>query len=347
MPPGWAAGLVDRVRAGLARMHRGMAPPPVRVLEGVLGLLDLGALGALCALDIPDRLEGPTTAADLARSVDADPAMVQRVLTYAGARGWLRVDRRGRVSPTRTTAFLRRDHPGGWRAWVEFAAGPEVVAAVGRLAVEPRAADAFAAANGAPFFDWCLDHPDRHAAFDAAMAAGGRLHGLALAAALDWSGSSRVCDVGGGTGALLGCLLDREPHLQGVLVDLPAVVDRAPDRPRLEVVGTDAFVGLPEGCDSYLLVNVLHDWDDERAVTLLRNVERARAPGGRAVVVEGERRLLPLDSITARADLLMLALTAGGRERTTQEFARLAGEAGLRLERTIRLPTGDRAHVLC
>ena len=346
LPPPAAAAAADRIRAAVASLHRRMAPPPVQVLEGLLGMLDPAALGALCALDIPDKLDRRVTLADLAAAVDADPALVERLVAYAGARGWLRVDRRGSVAPNRTTRFLRHDHPGGWRAWVEFATGPEVLAAVGRLAVDPRADDAFVAANGASFFDWCLEHPERHAVFDAAMSAGGRLHGLVLAEALDWSASARVCDVGGGTGALLGCLLDRQAHLHGVLFDLPPVVDRASPHPRLEVHGGDAFVALPEGCDTYLLVNVLHDWDDERAAVLLRNVARARSDGGQAVVVEGQRHRPPLPTITARTDLLMLALAPGGRERTAAEFAQLADDAGLRLERTVGLPTGDHAHIL-
>jgi hypothetical protein len=119
-----------------------------------------------------------------------------------------RLDRRGRVRPTRVTAFLRSDHPGGRRAWVDFAGGQEIDAAVGALSADEEPTDAFAAVNGAPFFDWMAQHPERWSTFDRAMSAGGRMHALTLAAALDWSGDRRVCDVGGGTGELLSTLLD-------------------------------------------------------------------------------------------------------------------------------------------
>jgi hypothetical protein len=178
------------------------------------------------------------------------------------------------------------------------------------------------------------------------MAAGGRLHGLALAGAVDWSGVRRVCDVGGGTGALLGVLLDRHPHLRGVLFDLEPVVERAIDHERLDVVGGDAFVGLPEGCDLYLFANVVHDWDDDAVVRLLGRVVTAGGPGARALVVEGERQRRPIDDIALRTDLLMLALAPGGRERTTGELAALAAAAGLRVTSTARLASGDRAHTL-
>jgi hypothetical protein len=342
LPPAGATAVTERVRAAIAAVHRAMAPPPIRVLEGVFGLLDHVALSALCRLGIPDLLTGPTPTDELAAAAGAEPDVVERVIRYAAGRGWLRMDRRGRVRPNRTTRFLRSDHPGGWRAWVDFASGPEVMAAAAQLAADPSTADPFAAANGASFFDWYPAHPDRHAAFDAAMAAGGRMHGLVLADALDWSDIHQVCDVGGGTGALLRMLLNRQPHLHGVLFDLPEVAARAQRHGRLEVVGGDAFAGLPEGCDAYLFVNVIHDWDDVATVRLLQSVPDT----AQAIVVEGERRVRPVDNIALRTDLLMLALAPGGRERTTAEIGALAMEAGRALSSTVALASGDRAHVL-
>jgi hypothetical protein len=346
LPPGALAGAAERLRAAIAGLHRRLAPPPLRVLEGVLGLLDPVALGALCRLDIPDRLDRPVPLPRLAAATGAGEDVVERLIRYAAGRGWLRLDRRGRVHATPTTRFLRRDHPGGWRAWVDFACGPEVMAAAARLAADPATSDPFATANGASFFDWYSAHPDRHAAFDAAMAAGGRMHGLALVRAVDWSGVRRVCDVGGGNGAVLGVLLAQHAHLHGVLFDLDPVVARVTPRDRLTVVGGDAFAGLPEGCDLYLFVNVVHDWDDASVVRLLRGVTAAGGAEARALVVEGERRSRPVDGIALRTDLLMLTVAPGGRERSTDELRALVTAAGLRLTSTTRLASGDRAHLL-
>jgi SAM-dependent methyltransferase len=209
----------------------------------------------------------------------------------------------------------------------------------------PRVGDAFAAANGLPFFDWQTAHPDRHRAFDEAMAAGGRMHGLTLAAALDWSDRRRVCDVGGGNGALLRMLIEEQPHLEGVVVDLPAVVADVAPHPRLTVVAGDAFVELPGRCDTYLFVNVLHDWSDDDAVRLLTNAARSLPADGQVIVVEGERAERPRDGVAARTDLLMLLLTSGGRERTTPELAALASRGGLQHRHSATLASADRAHV--
>lgn len=351
LPPAWLAGLIIRLRGRVVRFLRVGDPPPVRILEGLQGVLDTAALVALCRLGVPERLSGRMDVEVLAGDLDVHPERLVRLVRYAAARGWVRLDRRGLVRPGPVITFLRADHPGGWRAWVEFMGGDEVLGAISRLEVGMHEdGDPFAAAVGAPFFSWMEQHPERHASFDAAMAAGGRLHGLVLARSLDWSTSRTVCDIGGGTGTLLATLLAAHPHLDGMLLELPEVAERTPARERLTVVGGDAFTEVPAGCDTYLLVNVLHDWSDDDATRLLAAVVRAMAdgdaPGSRAVIVEGRTDARARDEFTARTDLLMLALTAGGRERTGTQFAELGAAVGLRLERTVPLPSGSIAYVL-
>lgn len=321
-----------------------MAPPPVTILEGLFGLLDHRVLVALCEAGVPEALTGPRTVAELARRVDADPEVLERLLRFAATRGWVRIDRRGRVRPTKVTEFLRADHPGGWRSWVEFAGGAEVVAAVQALGVKPATGDAFAAANGAPFFEWMADHPDRWATFDGAMAAGAQMHALGLAAALDWAGTRTICDVGGGTGNLLATLLELLPGVEGTVLDLPPVIERATEHPRLTAVAGDAFEAVPTGFDTYLLVNVLHDWNDEAATRILGCVATAMEPGARLVVVDSERTTQPRADIATSADVLMAALTPGGKERDAAAFAALGHAVGLRLDHTARLVSGDVAH---
>lgn len=343
-PPGAATVVANRFRSTVGRLHAAMAPPPVRILEGLFGMLDHRVLVVLCEAGLPDALTGPTDITALAEELGVDEIMLERLLRFAATRRWVRIDRRGRVRPTRVTAFLRRDHPGGWRAWVDFAGGDEVVAAV--QAITPAAGrDCFAAVNGTSFFEWMADHPARWATFDAAMAAGGRMHALGLTAAVDWADTDTVCDVGGGTGDLLAALLDLVPHLQGTVLDLPDVVARAVDHPRMTTVGGDAFEAVPRGFDTYLLVNVLHDWNDADATRILGCVAKAAGSGSRVIVVDSEATTVPTDGMAVSADVLMAALTPGGRERDTETFRRLAASVGLHHDRSRRLASGDLAHI--
>lgn len=335
-----------RVRARLTRLAERMAPPPIAVLEALFGALDHRVLVELCRVGVPDRLTRRTTVGRLARELDVDAVRLERMMRFAAARGWVRIDRRGRVRPTRVTAFLRREHPGGWRAWVDFAGGDEVTAAIGALSVRADDVDTFASVNGAGFFDFVVQHPERGVVFDRAMAAGGRMHGLALAAAVDWSTTRTICDVGGGTGDLLASLLDVVPQATGVVVDLEPVVARAVRHVRMTAQPGDAFTAVPPEFDTYLLVNVLHDWSDDDAVRILRTIAAAVGPGGRVLVVEGDRPAVPHDRVATGVDVLMAALTDGGRERGPDEYGRLAERAGLRRVRSHRLASADWAHEL-
>lgn len=352
VPPAGVTRMVVLGRSLLARLYRASAPPPSRILEAALAGLEPAVLRALCHLDIPDRITRPVPVTELAARLDLDAGRLRRLLRFAHVQGWIRLDRRGNVRPTRCTAFLRRDHPGGWRAWATFAGGSEVTAALGHLAsaigVE---GDAFCSAHQQSFFAWAAGHPDARARFDAAMAAGGRMHGLLLARALDWSDRRRVCDVGGGDGTLLATLVAHHPHLDSVVLELPEVVERMPGHPQVAGVAGNAFVAVPGGFDTYLLVNVLHDWGDGDARRILTRVaEAARTPCAtpapvRVVVVESRARRRSVDDLTLSADTLMLALTPGGRERTMDELTALGRAAGLQQRRRVALPSGDVAVV--
>ncbi|MEZ5372349.1 MAG: methyltransferase [Microthrixaceae bacterium] len=119
---------------------------------------------------------------------------------------------------------------------------------------------------------------------------------------------------------------------------------RAVEHPRLRAVGGDAFESIPDGHDTYLLVNVLHDWGDDDCRRWFANLARAMGPDARLVVVEFERVDRPGPGMETRVDLLMAALTGGGKERSADEFAALAKPEGLALESTTPLVSGDLAH---
>jgi hypothetical protein len=321
-------------------------------MEAALAGLSPAVLATLCHLDVPDRVTAPVPVADLARILEVDPDRLERLLRFAHVHGWMRLDRNGEVHPTRVTAFLRRDHPGGWRAWAVFAAQPEVMRSLGAMPAALEVdGDAFLAANQQPFFPWMAAHPDAAARFDHAMAAGARLHGLLLARALDWSGRRRICDVGGGDGTLLATLIAHHPHLDTAVLELPEVVARTPVRAGVTAIAGDAFDAIPTGFDTYLLVNVVHDWDDRDAQRLLEQAVAAAGTSGattsavQVVVVESRARPRPVEDIALSADTLMLALTPGGRERTVEELTAIGRAAGLSCRRSLALASGDVAMV--
>jgi hypothetical protein len=162
----------------------------------------------------------------------------------------------------------------------------------------------------------------------------------AIVGAYDFSKLERIVDVGGGHGLLLAKILSANPHLRGVLHDLPSVVVGArvlrqkPISQRCEIIGGDFFKGVPGGADAYILKGIIHDWNDEAALKILRNCRRAILPDGTLLLVEAVLTRFA-ESTTALMDMLMMVLTSG-RERTESEFRSLLQEAGFSMLQVIR-----------
>jgi multifunctional cyclase/dehydratase/O-methyltransferase len=318
-----------------------MAPPAVRVLEGLFGIFDNRVLGLLVELQIPENLDEPRTSEQLAETTDSSPQALSRILRFAAGRGFIDEGPEGTYRPNEVTRVLRRDHPNSWTGWVEFAASEWHWAAWRHLdaTLDRDGVSGMETATGSKFFDYLSANPDASDVFDRAMEAGATMQGLALSSAFDWTGVTSVCDVGGGTGAALRVLLEHHPHLNGTLYDLPSVVAKAQPVAGLEVEGGDFFAAIPKGCDRYLLLAVVHDWDDEEATKILSNLCVAMPWDGRAFVVENVITGRARGDFTESSDLLMLVL-GSGRERTQDDYIALFERAGLSLRKAHHLPTG-------
>ncbi len=354
VPSGRTTRIANAFRRRVAGLHRRAAPPPVRILEAMLAQLDGFALRALVELGVPDALDRRVEMEDLAMAVGADPADLERLIRYCAARRFVRLDRKGRVRESGVTRALRSDTSVPWKGWVGFAGSDWFGAALRALpeGVQKGSSSAFEAAHGTDFFTYVTEtRPDAGVAFDEAMSAGATLQAIGLARSLDWSGITSVCDVGGGTGAALEVLQQYHPHLDVTLFDLAAVIGRARLTPKATAPGRrilergDFFTAVPPGRDRYLLLAVVHDWDDAQARHILANVRSVLGPEGRAVVVENVASEQPTDDFAAASDLLMLAL-ASGRERTDSEYRSLFESAGLSVVDDHLLPTGSRAYEL-
>jgi hypothetical protein len=164
--------------------------------------------------------------------------------------------------------------------------------------------------------------------------------------AYDFGRHTTLVDVGGGRGALLAAILTRYPAVRGLVFDLPHVVAESPPlleaagvAERCQVVGGSFFEGVPQGADAYLLKTVLHDWDNEHAVRILRACRQASKTGGALVIVEWD--LGPRN--TARdakfSDLEML-VGNGGLERSLDQYSALLTRCGFHLERSSKTSIG-------
>jgi len=204
---------------------------------------------------------------------------------------------------------------------------------------------AFGAESG---FSYLQGHPHLARVFNDGMSAASRLTGPAIAKNYSFADVRQIVDVGGGHGEVLAAILHAFPHIRGTLFELPSVAAKLRDRDmssRCEVIAGDMFRAVPAGGDLYLLVHIIHNWDDEAATALLKSCRQAMRDSGKLLIVDRvmPERVEPCEPARAKAliDLLMLVRTRGGRERTADEFTRLLAGAGLQLQRFVPLDISE------
>ena len=317
-----------------------MSTPSQDLLRMGFGFASAQALHVAAELGIAELLhDGPKSAEDLARATKSDAAALYRVLRFLASEGVFREEPVGLFAQTELSSGLRVDAPDSPRDFIRMI-NREAYSAWGQLLYSVQTGrTAFDHVFGAPRFQWLADHPEQAALFQRAMIALSGPANSETAEAYDFTGCKCVVDVGGGHGQLLSAIVTRNPHLLGVLYDLPAGIEAARagvggPLPRCELLAGDFFTSVPEGSDVYIMKKVIHDWDDGRAATILDNCRRAMAAGGKVLVVE---TIVPAgnDPHPIKVmDLNMLAVT-GGLERTRDQYERLFARAGLRLARVI------------
>jgi SAM-dependent methyltransferase len=283
---------------------------------------------------------GPRTADELARETGAHSASLYRMLRALASVDVFRADDDGRFSLTPLGKLLSSDAPGSKRSLARMA-GAEIYRSWGGLmfSVETGSA-AFDNVFGKPFFHYMNANPDRWRIYNDAMTEIHDSETIPVLDAYDFSTFRTVVDIGGGNGLALAAILRRHPDIRGVLFDLPSVTERAEkvlegcvESDRVRFVGGDFFNSVPHSGDAYLLRHVIHDWDDEEAVSILRNCRDAMQPGGRVLVVE---TVVPPGNEPCFGKWLdLMMLVVGGRERTKEEYAALFSAAGLRLTRVV------------
>jgi O-methyltransferase domain/Dimerisation domain len=309
----------------------------------VTGAWRAQCLRAAAQLGLADQLaSGPMTSAELAAACAAHEPSLRRLLRVLAAMELLATDDAQRYSLTALGQGLRNGGLGPYAVYFASESAWLAWTALGHCVRTGQTG--FGQAHGMGQWEYFAAHPDAAAQFQAAM--GITTAGVTpkVAASYDFSRFPVVVDVGGGTGALLAEILLRSSRTRGVLVDLPhvtelarAVLRDAGVLERCELHSGDFMDSVPPG-DCYVLKSVLHDWTDEKAVTILRRCREA-ASAASLVIVE---RVLPErpssgDLEALLTDLNMMVML-GGRERTASEFGHLLAEAGFRLGAI--LPTG-------
>lgn len=317
--------------------------PQIAMLQLISGFWISRAVYIIAKLGVADHLaDGPKTAEEIADATGAHAGALYRIFRALSSVGVLTESGNNRFGLTPLSDTLRTDAPGSLRAFATVELGEEHYPAWGELLYSVRTGEiAFDKAFGMPIWEFFAKNPENARTFDDAMTNMTLAIKDAILASYDASTIRKLVDIAGGHGSLIAALLKSNTEMKGILFDLPNVVEGAKKRieaeglsDRCEAVAGSFFESVPEGADAYIMKWIIHDWDDERSIAILKNVRRAMAQGGKLLLVEA---VIPQGSEPHFAkfiDLNMLVMT-GGRERTEEEYRRLFESSGFRLTRLI------------
>jgi len=323
------------------------AKPPFAVLfEMAIGRWVTSAICAAAKLGVADQLSSaPKTTTELAKQLNLHEDALYRLMRALASVGIFHEAEgrafsqtplsdllRSNATPTQRDGALMFNDDWYNRCWAELPWSIQT----GRPAPEK--------VFGMSLFEHLSKSPDEAVNFNNTMTGLSQRDGPVVASSYDFSGFEHIVDVGGGMGALLAAILKSAPKVRGTLFDMPYVIEQAKGAPilakftgRCEFSGGSFFGGVPAGADAYIMKHIIHDWDQERATTILSNCRKAMRPDGRLLVVD--RVIGPPNQPDQAAlfDLEML-VNAGGRERNEPEWRSLFAASGFKLDRIIPMP---------
>jgi C-methyltransferase len=344
VPPARLARVVEWIRHQLYRLHQRLVPAPAAMMEMIIAAWTSQAITVVAQLGVADALaDGPLPIDELAARVGADADALGRLLRALISRGVFRHRRDGGYELNSLAATLCSDAPVSMVWAARFYGSAEQRERWTLLVDSVRTGNSVVPAlHGKESFDYFAEEPEHAELFNQTMTSISQLTDAPVVAGYDFSAYHTIVDVGGGHGTLLAAILAAAPASRGVLYDLPRVVASAPGLLREHNVADRVRIGegsffdcVPGGGDAYVLKNIMHDWPDEKAVQILRNVRAAAGPRATVLLVELVIPNHDRDFPGKWADLEML-LNLGARERTAAEYGDLLSQAGFRMTRVVQ-----------
>jgi hypothetical protein len=327
-------------------------PPQLAVLQMASGYWVSRSIYVAAKLGIADLLkDSPKSCDELATATGTNAPSLYRVLRALASLGVFAETELNHFTLTPLATCLQSNTPNSVRARV-IMLGEEQYQAWGELMHSVQTGgSSFEHIYSMNLFEYLAQNPESAKIFDEAMTNLSVIQSAAIAASYDFSSIHTLVDVAGGQGLLIASILKSNPTLKGVLFDQPHVIERA--RRFLEAEGIlercqlaagNFFESVPEGGDAYILKYIIHDWDDERAIAILKQCHKVMPANGKILVAE---QVIPPGNEPFRGkflDVNMLVMTPGGRERTEAEYRALFEKAGFKLTRIV--PTQDEMSII-
>ena len=327
-------------------------PPQLAVLQMATGYWVSQSIYVAAKLGIADLLkDSPKSCDELATATRTNAPSLYRVLRSLASLGVFAETQPNHFTLTPLAACLQSDVPDSIRAYV-IMQGEVNYQAWGEFMYSVQTGgSSFEHIYGMNLYEYLAQNPESAKIFDESMTNLSVIHSAAIAPSYDFSSIQTLVDVAGGEGLLIASILKSNPTLKGVVFDQPHVIERAKRfleaegvLERCQVAAGNFFESVPEGGDAYILKYIIHDWDDEKAIAILKQCHKVMPAKGKILVAE---QVIPPgnEPFTGKLlDLTMLVITPGGRERTEAEYRALFEKAGFKLTRIV--PTQDEISII-
>jgi len=282
---------------------------------------------------------GPKHLNDIATHIKVLPEPLYRLLRTVVSLGFLEMDQNNNfsIAPAGLKAIEFRDmilhlgEPATNEAWLKLVETVQTGETGWKLA------------HGNGVFDYYKTHPDSFAAFNGSMTVLTK-NNIGFTSAFDWNKWKHIYDIGGGHG-LLGYAIAKHSNAHVTVFDMPEVIEGTKKAieteykdvaPRLDAVGGDFFKEVPSGGDLYIMKTILHDWNDEDCVKILKTIHRSSGGNAKLLLLElvvppvikaGD----PYGGFASSVDVHMMVCT-GGKERTADEWKKVLDDSGFVLD---------------
>jgi len=306
-------------------------------------------------LDIADKLlNGPLTLEELTNATSSHEKSLNRLMRALTSVGIFEEKENGQYALNDFGATLCTDVPGSVKPWALANLG-EHFPAFGELTYGVRTGNVpFEHAHGIPVWDYYQKHPDAGANLAKAMAGMSGAVLKTIVSTYDFTPYKTIVDIGGGNGALMFAVLDASPDSSGIIFDQPYITEQTklaiPEdlTSRCTTVGGSFFEEVPKDADLYMTKWVIHDWNDEESVAILRNINKAMPAGSKLLIIDS---VIPDDSQNKPhagklLDINIMAMTTG-KERTLNEFKNLLQKSGMAFNRLIHTDTQISSIIEC
>jgi hypothetical protein len=318
--------------------------PPIQMMWGMINSNVLArCVQVVAEYGVADALaDRPMTAAELAAQTGMNADALKRMLRLLTAHGVFTQEGEF-YRHTPASELLRPDHPQSLRSFARMMNLPVFLESFAGLTQAAKTGEPVR--DFAGFMEYFAARPEESSIFNQAMADKSRAVVPAVLDAYDFDPFRVIADIGGGHGHLLRGVLERTPAASGILFDLPHVIPEAAAHgsARLSLQPGDFFADDLPAADAYMLMEVIHDWNDEDSARILSAVRGAAPSNAKLLIIEAIISEAPGPDFSKVLDVIMLAVT-GGRERTPSEYKALLSRTGFRLERII--PTSSQYSII-